>query len=197
MTARYAGDANFLASSASATHRVNRLPAVSDDGYGWYEDRNVPVPAAGGVLANDQRRRQRYARPSRPARSSAGGIGGTVVLRADGSFDYTPPADANGPLTFAYTAGDGAETTTTPTSSMEVRAVNDPPSFAIGANRTHAAATSGAQTVARDSSRRSTWARPTKPASRSRRLPSRSTAIRAACSIRSAFDSNGTLHLRN
>lgn len=69
-----------------------------------------------------------------------------MVLRADGSFDYTPPPDANGVAMFPYTVNDGAETATAD-AYMAVNAVNDPPSFAIGANRTHAAATSGAQTV--------------------------------------------------
>ena len=146
VTASYAGDANFLASSANATHRVNSLPTTSNDGYGVSEDLSVSVPASNGVLANDHDADNDTLTVT-PGTFAAGGIGGTVVLRADGSFDYTPPADANGLATFAYTASDGAETATANV-DINTSAVNDPPSFAIGANRTHAAATSGAQTVA-------------------------------------------------
>ena len=144
VSASYAGDANFLAATTSAAHRVNRPPNATSDSYALAEDGNLPVAAA-GVLANDLDD-DGDALHANAGTFTAGGIGGTVVLRADGSFDYTPPADANGIATFAYTAGDGAETATG-NASIDVRAVNDPPSFAIGTNLTHAAATTGAQNV--------------------------------------------------
>lgn len=146
VTANYAGDANFLAASASVAHRVNRVPTTAADSYSLAEDGSLTIAAAAGVLANDIDADGDTLAVA-PGTFAADGIGGTVVLRADGSFDYTPPADANGMATFAYTAGDGTETVTGSV-GIDVRAVNDPPSFTLGANPTHAAATSGPQAVA-------------------------------------------------
>jgi hypothetical protein len=145
ITATYAGDANFLAAGASVAHRVNRIPTTAADNYSLAEDGSLAIAAAAGVLANDTDV-DADTLAATPGTFTAGGIGGTVVLRADGSFDYTPPADTNGTATFAYTASDGAETATGSV-SIEVRAVNDPPTFAIGSNFAHAAATTGLQTV--------------------------------------------------
>ncbi|MDC8016113.1 cadherin-like domain-containing protein [Tahibacter soli] len=146
IAASYAGDANFLAVGASVAHRVNRVATTTADSYSLAEDGSLTVASAAGVLANDDDA-DGDTLAVVPGTFAAGGIGGTVVLHADGSFDYTPPADANGTATFAYTAGDGAESATGSV-EIQVRPVNDPPSFTLGANLTHAAATSGAQSVA-------------------------------------------------
>ncbi len=52
--------------------------------------------------------------------------GGTVVLNADGTFTYDPPADYAGPDSFEYTVTDGTLTDTA-TVSINVTPVNDPP----------------------------------------------------------------------
>ncbi|MCQ4166691.1 Ig-like domain-containing protein [Tahibacter harae] len=144
--ASYAGDANFLPAGASAAHRVNRAPVAADDSYALAEDGSLAVAAAAGVLGNDSDA-DGDALQVVPAAFEAGGIGGQVVLRADGGFDYTPPADAYGTASFGYSAGDGVDSSSG-TAHITVRAVNDAPSFSLGSSPSHPAGSSGAQSVA-------------------------------------------------
>src|SRR5262249_12944449 len=55
---------------------------------------------------------------------------GTVTLNADGSFTYAPAANYNGPDSFTYRAYDGTDTSNLATVSINVIAVNDPPTAA-------------------------------------------------------------------
>ncbi len=60
--------------------------------------------------------------------SVSGGVGGTVVLEADGSVRFTPEADFNGAASFTYRAKDGAGAfSEAATVIVEVTPVNDPP----------------------------------------------------------------------
>jgi large repetitive protein len=52
---------------------------------------------------------------------------GTVVIRADGTIDYTPGPDFNGTDTISYTISDGNGGTASATVTVTVGAVNDPP----------------------------------------------------------------------
>ncbi len=52
---------------------------------------------------------------------------GTVVIRPDGTIDYTPGADFNGTDTITYTISDGNGGTATAIVTVTVGAVNDPP----------------------------------------------------------------------
>jgi VCBS repeat-containing protein len=72
---------------------------------------------------------------------------GSLSLNPNGSFSYTPDADANGTETFTYFAQDalGAKSNTA-TVLLTVNPVNDAPSFVIGANQS-AIAGSGSRTV--------------------------------------------------
>ena len=63
-------------------------------------------------------------------RTAAAGIGGSVALNADGSFNYTAPGDANGVASFEYVVSDGLEEVTA-ISTITVEAVNDPPTIAL------------------------------------------------------------------
>ena len=60
------------------------------------------------------------------------------MLRADGSFDYTPAANYNGPDSFTYRANDGTFGAVA-TVSLTVTAVNDAPTavndaYTVGEN---------------------------------------------------------------
>jgi len=113
LTASYVGTADFQASTATAViHRVNTLPVAGADNYATAKNTPLSVSAAQGVLANDTDADGQTLVVSNPGMLTAGGIGGTVVLAADGSFSYTPPANATGNATFAYTVSDGLETAT-------------------------------------------------------------------------------------
>lgn len=146
LSASYAGDANFLAAGTSTVHRVNRAPAAGSDSYATTEDGSLSVATPSGVLGNDSDA-DGDALSVTAASFQAGGIGGLVVLREDGSFDYTPPADAHGTASFSYSASDGVDNATG-TVSISVAAVNDAPSFSLGSSPSHAAGSSGAQSVA-------------------------------------------------
>ena len=52
--------------------------------------------------------------------------GGSVVDNHNGTFTYTPAANYSGPVSFSYTASDGALTSSS-TASLSLAAVNDAP----------------------------------------------------------------------
>ncbi len=59
--------------------------------------------------------------------TTAGAANGTVVIRPDGTIDYTPNQDFNGTDTITYTISDGNGGTATATVTVTVGPVNDPP----------------------------------------------------------------------
>ncbi|MEO5558205.1 MAG: Ig-like domain-containing protein [Dokdonella sp.] len=146
LTATYAGTADFAASSASATHHVNQLPVAASDSYQSNEDTALAVVVAQGVRANDSDPDGGTLTITNAGTLTASGIGGIVHLAANGAFDYTPPANANGTASFTYALSDGAESSTG-TVTISVAAVNDAPAFALAANPTWPAGTSGAQST--------------------------------------------------
>ncbi|NQV84093.1 MAG: tandem-95 repeat protein [Rhodospirillales bacterium] len=58
---------------------------------------------------------------------------GSVVINADGSYTYMPPADFSGTDSFSYTVSDGEGGTTTATVSINVAAVPDVPVVSVSA----------------------------------------------------------------
>jgi hypothetical protein len=81
---------------------ANEPPVAEADSYTMDEDTVLTV-AAPGVLANDTDP------DSDPltAQLVTGPVMGILVLNADGSFSYTPPADYFGTVTFTYRVYDG------------------------------------------------------------------------------------------
>src|SRR5262249_41757381 len=61
---------------------------------------------------------------------------GKVVLRADGSFIYTPDKDYNGPDSFTYQVSDGQATSNVATASLSIAPVNDAPVVSLGGDQT-------------------------------------------------------------
>jgi len=83
---------------------VTQLPVAGDDTYMASEDTALEVPVALGVLVNDM------VPDGDPLTAvlNTGPAHGTLDLRADGSFSYTPAAHFIGRDTFTYRAHDGA-----------------------------------------------------------------------------------------
>jgi len=95
ITAVYAGDANFAgAASAVFTHTVNPLTAVPDI-YNAKKDKKLKVSAAKGVLVNDGQTGVQAKLVKKPKK-------GKLVLKANGSFTYTPAPGSVGKVTFTY-----------------------------------------------------------------------------------------------
>jgi uncharacterized repeat protein (TIGR01451 family) len=145
LTATYPGDGNFNSSSAQVVHNVNRLPIPSGGSYVAIEDTPLAATLAQGVLAGASDPDGDDLTVANAGTIAASGIGGTVVLNADGSFDYTPPADANGTATFDYTVSDGLEEVTA-TATIAVEAVNDAPTIALATVPAWPAGETGAKT---------------------------------------------------
>ncbi len=103
---------------------VNDPPVARDDAYTTDEDVPLLVPTATGVLANDTDvdgdtlTAQLVAGPAHAASFS---------LNANGSFNYTPALNYNGPDTFTYRAFDGTALSNIATVRITVNPVNDPP----------------------------------------------------------------------
>ena len=83
---------------------ANAAPVAADDGYTVAEDAVLTI-AAPGVLGNDTDADG----DTLTAQLVSGPADGTLTLNANGSFTYTPDADANGPDSFTYRAADGCE----------------------------------------------------------------------------------------
>jgi len=138
LTATYSGDGDFNPSTTTVTHHVNQLPTVAGASYATLEQTTLTVDAAGGVLAGASDPDGDVLAVTNAGTFAASGIGGTVELRADGSFAYTPPANASGKDTFGFNVSDGYESvwgtavvTVTPATNLSVT-IDDGASFATG-----------------------------------------------------------------
>ena len=104
------------------TSLANTAPVASDDSYAVDENETLTV-AAPGVLANDA-----DADGNTLSASMAGApANGTVMLKADGSFAYTPKAGFSGADRFTYTVSDGRGESNIATASITVNATSHPP----------------------------------------------------------------------
>jgi uncharacterized repeat protein (TIGR01451 family) len=130
----------------TAAHDVNRQPVGAPDAYATNEDLPMLVDAAHGVLSNDSDEDGDTLTIANVGFTAVFGIGGTVLIAADGSFTYTPPTDAFGTASFDYTVTDGLETAIA-TATITVNPVNDPPAFAIAPSPSWPAGTIGPQTL--------------------------------------------------
>lgn len=95
-------------------------PVAGNDSYSVVED-GSHSEAAPGVLVNDT------GSASLTAVLTSAVTTGTLTLNADGSFDYTPPADFAGGASFSYVANDGVTDSNVVTVSISVTPVNDVP----------------------------------------------------------------------
>jgi uncharacterized repeat protein (TIGR01451 family) len=97
-------------------------PLAMDDAYTTAED--IPlIVAAPGVLENDVD----VDGDTLSATLAVGPVSGTLTLRPDGAFTYTPPLEFSGSEVFTYTASDGNGGTDVARVDLIVTDVNDPP----------------------------------------------------------------------
>ncbi|MBI9085378.1 MAG: tandem-95 repeat protein [Desulfobacterales bacterium] len=113
------------AATASVTvYTENLAPVAAADSYPATEDTPLNVSAP-GVLGNDA--------DVNPDPMTAvlvtGPSNGTLNLNADGAFSYTPAANFNGADTFTYKASDGSLDSQVATVTINIAAVNDPPTI--------------------------------------------------------------------
>jgi large repetitive protein len=136
-----AGDGTLRSGPATVTITVNAAndpPTAQADTYTTAEDTPLSIPAAGGVLQNDTDADGGTTLTAALVRTVANG---SLTLRPDGSFTYTPGSNFNGATTFTYQARDGSASSATVTVTITVTAANDAPFISNSAPTT---ATEGA-----------------------------------------------------
>jgi len=101
---------------------TNDAPVAVANNYSTNEDVALNEPTA-GVLTNDSDTDSDPLTAVLVANVSFG----SLTLNADGSFDYTPNTDYNGPDSFTYKANDGNADSNTVTVSITVDPQNDAP----------------------------------------------------------------------
>ncbi len=123
-------DGQGATSSATVTIRIdgaNDAPVAGDDRFSTDEDMLLNVGAS-GLMTNDydaDKDKLMFAPRSQPEH-------GQLTLRMDGSFNYMPQKDYNGPDKFTYQLSDGQTTSNVATVTISVRAVNDRPVVSLG-----------------------------------------------------------------
>ena len=101
---------------------VNDVPTARDNAYTTYED--TPLTIGGpGVLANDS---DVESDPLTAVLVTQPTLG-KLTLNADGSFVYTPDANANGTDSFTYKVFDGSLFSNVATVTLTLEPVNDTP----------------------------------------------------------------------
>ena len=98
---------------------VNDPPVAQPDVFAGTED----IAVTGNVLANDSD----VDSAALTAQLVAGPATGGLVFNGDGSFTYTPVANANGPVTFTYRVSDDSATSGTTLVTLNLAPVNDAP----------------------------------------------------------------------
>ena len=115
-------DGAVTAVSITVNH-VNHPPVGNADSYHMEEDGVLTVLVAGGVLDNDTDRDKQDHLNVRTLSTAGNGL---LHLNADGSFDYRPSPEYNGPDSFTYEVWDGIAASSPVTVNITVRPVNDP-----------------------------------------------------------------------
>jgi len=100
---------------------ANAAPVAEDDAYSMDEDTILTINAP-GVLGNDTDADG----DTLTTDLVAGPAVGALVLNANGSFTYTPPADYFGTVTFTYQAYDGTDYSNTATVTITIADVPEP-----------------------------------------------------------------------
>lgn len=106
---------------------VNDAPAAAADSYTINEDQSLTTGAQ-GVLYNDKDADG----DSLTITMKTAPAHGTLALKADGTFDYTPDADFFGTDSFDYEVQDPSGATAAATVTIVVQPVNDAPYFTPG-----------------------------------------------------------------
>ena len=123
------GNSSSAAATVSINVGANGSPTAVADSYSTAEDTPLVVTAANSVLKNDTD-------PENNSLTAIVGTSptkGTLTLAADGTFTYTPSANASGADTFTYKVNDGTNDSPFATVTITIGAVNDAPVAAADA----------------------------------------------------------------
>ena len=101
----------------------NVAPTAVADTFSGTEDTILTIDAANGVLKNDTDPNSNTLTASIVTQPTKG----SITLASNGSFSYTPNANANGADTFTYKANDGTSDSNVVTVTINIAAVNDTP----------------------------------------------------------------------
>lgn len=107
---------------------INDAPVSADDAFVTQRNTPLTVGAAQGVLANDTD----FEDDELTAQLVRAVDHGTLTLRPDGSFSYTPPPDFAGQDSFVYVANDGVLASNPATVTLTVQGTNRPPQIVTG-----------------------------------------------------------------
>ena len=102
--------------SVSLPQTSNTPPVANHDTYSAQKDTALTVAAAAGVLANDTDANGNALSVS----FSTTPTQGSLILNANGSFTYTPPANYTGTASFTYRASDGTADSVTATVTINI-----------------------------------------------------------------------------
>jgi VCBS repeat-containing protein len=119
--------ASAVATASINLVAVNDAPVAVADSYTSTEDTALVVAAGAGVLGNDSD----VDGDTLTVSLVAGPANGTLSLNSDGSFTYTPNANADGADSFAYQVSDGRGGSAAATANINLTAVNDAPSAVV------------------------------------------------------------------
>jgi VCBS repeat-containing protein len=131
-----ANDGTADSNTATVTltvNAVNDAPVANDDPYSTGEDTPLSVSAP-GVLGNDT---DTESSPLTAILGTGPTHATSFTLNSDGSFDYTPALNYNGPDTFTYKANDGTADSALATVTITVGAANDAPSASAVSDSTN------------------------------------------------------------
>jgi len=115
-----ASDGTSLSDITAATLTVNTAPVANDQTFQTNEDTSfngqlTASDAEGGSLTYTM--------------IAGSATGASVTLNPNGSFAFTPNQDFNGPASFQFVVNDGTTVSAPATATVNVTAVNDPPSI--------------------------------------------------------------------
>ena len=110
---------------------VNLPPTPLNDTYTVAEDSGVFTSPGRGVLTNDTDPNEPSTNLTVDTPAIVLPTKGTLTLRSDGTFDYTPNLDATGSDSFQYRVRDQFGGTATATANITITPVNDPPTYTI------------------------------------------------------------------
>ncbi len=111
----------------------NDIPVANPDPYTSNEDTQLVVTAANNILKNDTDKKGDPLKATLVKTTQHG----TLVLKPDGTFTYTPVLNYYGNDTFTYVANDGTDNSNEALVTITVVPVNDPPVAAPDAATTN------------------------------------------------------------
>ncbi|MGA7934073.1 MAG: Ig-like domain-containing protein, partial [Kovacikia sp.] len=125
-----ASDGSLTSAATTVTLSIktsSTAPTANLDTYSGNANNTLSIPLASGVLTNDTDPEG----DNLIASVVAGPGQGTLALNSNGSFTYQPNANFKGTDTFVYKANDGLNDSNLATVTINVGAINNPPTVSV------------------------------------------------------------------